>query len=244
MVRKIKTSEVNIENVSYDAVVETVTKADEATNEEPVKQEMPSGNGHHVDNVAEQLKQETVQNVLERQKQEMPPDNGHQFDNVAVQLEKKPKKEAEKGTCPNCGKTMTLKNLKYSHSKKCNVNTDTELKEEIMEIPKPILVRTDSTLPPEEIETSEAVKNPEAVKKPEAIKKSKSAVKTKAIVEVIAEEPVEVVEVPTVQKKPRTTRPKKVPESVAVLPSEPVVMKKSRAVLKAEKYETLFQNAI
>lgn len=228
MVRKIKTSEVNIENVSYDAVLETVTKIDEATNEEPVKQEMPPGN------VAEQIKQETTQNVLERQKQEMPLDNEH----PAEQLEKKPKKETEKGTCPNCGKTMTLKNLKYSHSKKCNVNTDTELKEEIMEIPKPILVRTDSTLPPEEIE------KPETVKKPEAIKKPKSAAKLKTVVEVISDEPVEVVEVPTVQKKPRTTRPKKVPESVAVLPSEPVVMKKSRAVLKAEKYESLFQNAI
>lgn len=233
MVRKIKTSEVNIENVSYDAVVETVTKVDEATNEEPVKQEMPPDDGHQlkqelVGNVAEKVKQETTQNVLENLKQELVPDNGEQ-------LEKKPKKEAEKGTCPNCGKTMTLKNLKYSHSKKCNVNTDTELKEEI---PKPILVRTDSTLPPEEIE------KPEAVKKPEAIKKPKRAAKPKADVEVISEESVEVVEVPTVQKKPRTTRPKKVPESVAVLPSEPVVMKKSRAVLKAEKYESLFQNAI
>lgn len=224
MVRKIKTSEVNIENVSYDAVVETVTKVDEPTVEEPVKQEL-------IPDVGEQLKQEMVPNVPERLKQELPSDVGH----PGEQLEKKPKKEAEKGTCPNCGKTMTLKNLKYSHAKKCNVNTETELKEEV---PKPILVRTDSTLPPEEIETSEAVKNPEAVKKP------KSAAKPKAVVEVIPEESVEVVEVPTVQKKPRTTRPKKVPESVAVLPSEPVVMKKSRAVLKAEKYETLFQNAI
>ena len=45
MVRKIKASEVKIDNVSYDAVVETASKVDEPTVEEPAKQETVSGVG-------------------------------------------------------------------------------------------------------------------------------------------------------------------------------------------------------
>jgi len=207
MVRKIKTSEVKIDNVSYDAVVETVSKVDETPVEEPTKPEL-------VPDVGRQLKQEeTVQNVLDHvEKEELVPDDGDQ-------VEQKPKKEAEKGTCERCGKTMTLKNLRYAHSKVCSDNSN-EVK---ADIPKPALVRSDSALGPEE------VKKPKKTAKAKTVEVSQSA---------------EVVEVPTVQKKPRQTRPKKVPESVVAPPSEPVVMKKSRAVLKAEKYTALAANAL
>ena len=107
---------------------------------------------------------------------------------------------------------MTLKNIRNAHSKVCSDNSN-EVK---ADIPKPALVRTDSTLAPEEI-------------KPKTVKVSNMET---------------IVEVPAVQKKPRQTRPKKVPESAVVLPSEPVVMKKSRAVLKAEKYTALAADAL
>ena len=107
MVRKIKTSEVKLDNVSYDAVVETVSKVDEPTVEKPAKQET-------VPNVGERLeKEELVGNVAD-----LPHDFGRHVEkdelvsNVGDQVEQKPKKEAEKGTCERCGKTMTLKNLR------------------------------------------------------------------------------------------------------------------------------------
>jgi len=215
MVRKIKTSEVKIDNVSYDAVVETVSKVDEPTVEEPAKQET-------VPDVGQRLETEKlVGNVADL----LPTDVGRQFEKeelvpkVGYQVEEKPKKEAEKGTCEICGKTMTLKNLKYAHSKVCSVNID-EVKEDI---PKPALVRAVSALPPEEN------------------KSPKKATKAKTVKVTNLET---IVEVPAVQRKPRQTRPKKVPESVIVPPSEPVVMKKSRAVLKAEKYTALAAEAL
>ena len=110
---------------------------------------------------------------------------------------------------------MTLKNLRYAHSKVCSDNSN-EVK---ADIPKPVLVRTDSVLLP----IPKKAINPKTVQV--------SSMET-------------IVEVPAVQKKPRQTRPKKVPESAVVLPSEPVVMKKSRAVLKAEKYTALAANAL
>ena len=202
MVRKIKTSEVKIDNVSYDAVVETVSKVDEPTVEEPAKQET-------VPDVGEQLETEKlVGNVAE-----MVPDVGRHVEKEEL-VEQKPKKEAEKGTCERCGKTMTLKNLRYAHSKVCSDNSN-EVK---ADIPKPALVRTDSVLLP----------IPKKAAKPKTVQVS--TVET-------------IVEVPTVQKKPRQTRPKKVPESVVAPPSEPVVIKKSRAVLKAEKYTALAADA-
>ena len=75
MVRKIKTSEVNIENVSYDAVVETVSKVDEASAEEPVKQETTRNDAERLEkydptgNVAERVESlEDVKNVPEHVK--------------------------------------------------------------------------------------------------------------------------------------------------------------------------------
>lgn len=143
----------------------------------------------------------------------MVPDVGRHVEKEEL-VEQKPKKEAEKGTCERCGKTMTLKNLRYAHSKVCSDNSN-EVK---ADIPKPALVRTDSVLLP----------IPKKAAKPKTVQVS--TVET-------------IVEVPAVQKKPRQTRPKKVPESVVAPPSEPVVMKKSRAVLKAEKYTALAADA-
>lgn len=214
MVRKIKTSEVKIDNVSYDAVVETVSKVDEPTVEEPAKHETEPDVGQRPET------ESLVTNAGD-----LPPTVGQQFEkeelvpNDGEQVEQKPKKEAEKGTCEICGKTMTLKNLKYAHSKVCSVNID-EVKEDI---PKPALVRAVSALPPEENKTP------------------KKATKAKTVKVTNLET---IVEIPAVQKKPRQTRPKKVPESVIVPPSEPVVMKKSRAVLKAEKYTALAAEAL
>ena len=214
MVRKIKTSEVKIDNVSYDAVVETVSKVDEPTVEEPAKHETEPDVGQRPET------ESPVTNAGD-----LPPTVGQQFEkeelvpNDGEQVEQKPKKEAEKGTCEICGKTMTLKNLKYAHSKVCSVNID-EVKEDI---PKPALVRAVSALPPEENKT------PKKAAKPKTVKVTNLET---------------IVEVPTVQRKPRQTRPKKVPESVIVPPSEPVVMKKSRAVLKAEKYTALAAEAL
>lgn len=214
MVRKIKTSEVKIDNVSYDAVVETVSKVDEPTVEEPAKHET-------VPDVGQRPETES----LVTNAGDLPPTVGQQFEkeelvpNDGEQVEQKPKKEAEKGTCEICGKTMTLKNLKYAHSKVCSVNID-EVKEDI---PKPALVRAVSALPPEENKT------PKKATKPKTVKVTNLET---------------IVEIPAVQKKPRQTRPKKVPESVIVPPSEPVVMKKSRAVLKAEKYTALAAEAL
>lgn len=205
MPRKIKTSEVKIDDVSYDAVVETVTKVDEAPTEEP-----SVGSQEMVANVGGQV-EEMVRNVPEQVEDLVR--------NVAEQVEKKPKKETEKGTCEKCGKTMTMKNLKYAHQAICSGNKDVE----IMEVPpQPILVRSDSDFYDENTQTP----------KPKRKNSNK-------IVEVISEE--EVVEVPAVQKKPKQTRTKKVSEP-AVAPSEPV--KKSRAVLKAEKYSALAANAL
>ena len=199
MVRKIKTSEVKIDNVSYDAVVETVSKVDEPPVEEPAKQETAQ-------NVLEHLeKEELVGNVAD-----LPPELEKE-----ELVEQTPKKEAEKGTCERCGKTMTLKNLRYAHSKVCSDNSN-EVK---ADIPKPVLVRTDSVLLP----------IPKKAINPKTVQVSNMET---------------IVEVPAVQKKPRQTRPKKVPESAVVLPSEPVVMKKSRAVLKAEKYTALAADAL
>ena len=214
MVRKIKTSEVKIDNVSYDAVVETVSKVDEPSVEEPAKQETAP-------NVGDRLEQEKLDgNVAD-----LPPAAGRQFEKEELvpddgdQVEQKPKKEAETGTCERCGKTVTLTNLRYAHSKVCSDNSN-EVK---ADIPKPALVRTESALAPEEVKT------PKKATKPKTVKVTNLET---------------IVEVPTVQRKPRQTRPKKVPESVIVPPSEPVVMKKSRAVLKAEKYTALAADAL
>lgn len=214
MPRKIKTSEVKIDDVSYDAVVETVTKVDEAPTEEPSvgSQEMVANVGGQVEEMVRNVPEQVLVRNVPEQVEDL-------VRNVAEQVEKKPKKETEKGTCEKCGKTMTMKNLKYAHQAICSGNKDVE----IMEVPpQPILVRSDSDFYDENTQTP----------KPKRKNSNK-------IIEVISEE--EVVEVPAVQKKPKQTRTKKVSEP-AVVPSEPV--KKSRAVLKAEKYSALAANAL
>ena len=72
--------------------------------------------------------------------------------------ETKPKKEAAKGTCENCGKTMTLKNLRYSHHLICPANNNKVESETVVEpIPeKPKLVRSVTIEPKhEEVEPVE-----------------------------------------------------------------------------------------
>lgn len=201
MVRKIKTVEVKEDNVSYDDIVESVSKPEPEVVEEVVAEEHPV---------------EITPEMKEDVKEEPTSD-------------KKPKKEMPMATCDGCGKTMTVKNLKYAHRLICPA----VLSEEVVEAPPPppILKRSESVPP--------SVGDEEEIKpKPKAKSKNK-----------IVKVDEEVNEIPPVQKKTKQTRVRKVSESKTesaetIAPAEPVVMKKSRAVIKAEKYSALAANAL
>ena len=128
------------------------------------------------------------------------------------------KQVSAKGTCGGCGKTMTMKNLKYAHALICSAR-DTQPDEEVFEQTKPFIAveesaptklkRTKSFVPEEEVSVAE----PEKVSKAE---------KTK------------------VKAKRRSRTVDDAPEStVSVV--EPV---RSRAAKKAELYDKLAANAL
>lgn len=179
MVKKIKVSPIS-DDTCYSEVVDAVAENEAAV--EPAVE------------AVEQPIEQTPEPVMETTE-------------PVVETQTKPKKEAAKGTCENCGKTMTLKNLRYSHSLICKakpVNSESETVEPIPEKPK--LVRSVTVHPePEEV-------------KPEEVK------------------PVEV--------KPKEVKPKVKKIKVQNEFENPVVQKKSKAVLKAEKYDALVKNAL
>ena len=145
--------------------------------------------------------------------------------------------EKPKGTCEACGKTMTMKNLKYAHRLICPAVDRSGRPESFEELedalpPPPKLVRSvtkvdsdesdhvEHEVPTKDLRSNKKSKNKDAnVIKPN-LKKSKSKEKEELVGITKKQEPAEFALVP------------------------PQVSRRSKAVEKAEKYEKLVANAL
>lgn len=201
MVRK--TLKVVDVDTSYDDVVdEVVGNADDA-----VVEETP----------------QTVDSVAPEETPEAAPEETVEVTNV-----EKPKKTQPMGTCEACGKTMTMKNLKYAHKFICSAV-------------KPANVPAVEVL---EVSSSGEEEAPVAPPKP----KAKAKAVKKAVV-VSAEPDVKNLPKKTIEKKPKPAVEKAKPKAQAKPAAKPepeqlVPMRKPRAIVRAEHYAKLASHAL
>ena len=132
---------VDIEEASYDDVKEVVA--------EDNKEEVPPESIQVDVAVQPQTEPETTTNEVT--------DDGF--------IEVKPKKQAPRATCEWCGREMTAKNLKYTHSAICPSKPQTSEPEGVAPPPQP-LVRAETIVEPVEPEQTK----PKAKAKPRARK--------------------------------------------------------------------------
>ena len=147
---------------------------------------------------------------------------------IEVAPVEKPKKSQPMGTCDACGKTMTMKNLKYAHKFICSAM-------------KPADVPAVEVL---ELSSSGEEEAPVTPPKP----KAKARAVKKAVV-VTAEPEVNNLPKKTIEKKPKppAEKPKPKPKAKSVAKPEPeqlVPMRKPRAIVRAEHYAKLASHAL
>ena len=156
MPKKIKVTEIKEEPTSYDDVVDNI-KSEEAVVETPPIEEPPLV--------------EEVSQVVETSPVEVTPEPT--------------KKEKAMGTCEACGKTMTMKNLKYAHKLICTsierdlpdlVEEEPVVEEPPTPIAKPRIKRTTSKTYVDAVKEDVEVK-PEPKPKAKAVRAHKTVAK-------------------------------------------------------------------
>jgi hypothetical protein len=125
----------------------------------------------------------------------------------------------EKGMCEACGKTMTMKNLKYSHKFTCSALRKAEPEPEIEE------------------DTEEEIVMEEAPPKP-ALRRMKSTYEHSPV------QPVEEIPLKIPKAKRVSNRVPKQYEFQPTMDVAPVQPKMTKAMLKAEKYHNLVCQAL
>lgn len=175
------------------------------------------------DDIVDDATNEIVENEIVEEAEESPQEE--------EQPEPQVKKSAPMATCDGCGKTMTVKNLKYAHKHICPALT------KVADAPpeKPEIEEFEASSNEAEVDSEPEIPEPSPKPKPKAKAKSK-----------IPKSSAETAEVPkpkkTINKIPRTISRtyKDAAEESAAVP----LVRKPRAVARAEHYAKLASGAL